>query len=258
MSDDRTAPIPATRPVYLSTWPRLRRLLGFRYFERNRRGWMLRTDWLEMSNAWGLALEISQYDGEDGDEGPLLHVNPIYGAFYFHLPKHWRMPVCIENEHASWGFSWRISQDGDHEYVHTHWGNRTKLLRLPFLSFGHCLHEIRRADATWSVAGDEYSQPYSDLRHVETHPYRYLMRDGSVQHRTATVHVDRRTWKRRWVPGWIPGAYKVRTGIEVLFSDEVGERTNSWKGGTIGCGYDLRPGETMRDCLMRMERERTF
>jgi len=29
--------------------------------------------------------------------------------------------------------------------------------------------------------------------------------------------------------------------IDVQFSDEVGERSGSWKGGTIGCAYEMRP-----------------
>lgn len=251
----RKAIIPAVRYHSLRNWPRLRRVIGFRDFERTRRGWMLRTSWLELSSAWGLAFEVIQDDGEDGDEGPLLHFTPIYGAFYVHLPKAWRMRGS--EERRTWGFSWRWSRDGA-EYVHTHWSRRTKLFSVPVLDFGRCVHEVRRADGTWAVAASEYAPPYSDRRQVEVHPYRYLMRDGSIQHRTATVHVNRRTWKRRWVPGWAPGAYQVRTSIDVTFSDEVGERSGSWKGGTIGCGYDLLPGETALDCLQRMERERTF
>jgi hypothetical protein len=50
----------------------------------------------------------------------------------------------------------------------------------------------------------------------------------------------------------------VRTSIEVGFDDEVGERTGSWKGGTIGCGYDMLPDESAVQCLRRMERERKF
>ena len=37
-----------------------------------------------------------------------------------------------------------------------------------------------------------------------------------------------------------------------LRSDEVGEETGSWKGGTIGCGYNLKPGETAEECFDRM------
>lgn len=41
-----------------------------------------------------------------------------------------------------------------------------------------------------------------------------------------------------------------------------GKRQNfyedSWKGGTIGCGYALRPNESPYECLKRMEQERKF
>jgi hypothetical protein len=44
----------------------------------------------------------------------------------------------------------------------------------------------------------------------------------------------------------------------VVFSAEVGERSGSWKGGCIGCGYDLLPDELPEECLRRMERDRKF
>jgi hypothetical protein len=44
----------------------------------------------------------------------------------------------------------------------------------------------------------------------------------------------------------------------IEFNDEVGERTGSWKGGTLGCGYNLLPNETPLECLRRMEKERKF
>lgn len=45
---------------------------------------------------------------------------------------------------------------------------------------------------------------------------------------------------------------------EVEFSDEVGERTGSWKGGTIGCSFDIQKGETAEQALKRMEKTREF
>lgn len=91
------------------------------------------------------------------------------------------------------------------------------------------------------------------LSEKETHPYRYIRRSGEVQERTATINVESRLWTRYWLPHRL---YK-RT-INVEFNDEVGERTGSWKGGTIGCGYDMLTGETPLQCLRRMERERKF
>ncbi len=33
---------------------------------------------------------------------------------------------------------------------------------------------------------------------------------------------------------------------------------DDWKGGTIGCGYNLLPNEHHLDCLKKMEKERKF
>jgi hypothetical protein len=96
-----------------------------------------------------------------------------------------------------------------------------------------------------------------DGREVQMHPYRYKLKNGSIQHRTAAVTVDRMVWRPRCLR-WTGLIEKVRVYIDVQFSDEVGERTGSWKGGTIGCSYNLQPGETPLECLRRMERERVF
>lgn len=46
--------------------------------------------------------------------------------------------------------------------------------------------------------------------------------------------------------------------IDVQFDGEVGERSGSWKGGTVGCSYDKLPTEGIEQCLRRMEKEREF
>ena len=89
------------------------------------------------------------------------------------------------------------------------------------------------------------------LGEPETHPYRYVLRSGEVQERTATIKVEQRTWLRPWLP-W----KKVRRYIDVAFNDEVGERSGSWKGGVLGCGFNMNPGETALQALRRMEAER--
>jgi hypothetical protein len=69
--------------------------------------------------------------------------------------------------------------------------------------------------------------------------------------------VEEREWRPRWFK-WTSLFARKRKTINVDFNDEVGERTGSWKGGTLGCGYDLLPNETPLECLRRMERERKF
>lgn len=96
-------------------------------------------------------------------------------------------------------------------------------------------------------------QRHRVLTEPESHSYRYTLRNGTVQERTATIRVEDGRWTRNWLP-----RAKESRWIDVQFSDEVGERTGSWKGGTIGCSYTMLPGETPLDTLRRMERERKF
>lgn len=91
------------------------------------------------------------------------------------------------------------------------------------------------------------------LGEPESHPYRYTLRSGEAQDRTATIKPERRLWTRPWFPWRRESRY-----IDIEFSDEVGERSGSWKGGVLGCGFDMLPGERPVDCLRRMETERSF
>ena len=91
------------------------------------------------------------------------------------------------------------------------------------------------------------------LSNPDTYPYTYVLANGCRQTPTATFHAVRMTWWRPWLP-----FFRSRNYIHVEFDSEVGEGVNSWKGGTIGCGYDMKRGETARQALRRMERERKF
>lgn len=140
------------------------------------------------------------------------------------------------------------------------WWVRGVTLHLNPFEWRYMRTEVRRPDGTWVLSGesDKLGEPSKpDGREVMTYPYRYALKNGTVQDRTATVYAERRAWRPRCLR-WTGLIEKVRTSIDVIFSDEVGERSGSWKGGCTGCGYELRPGEDMEQCLRRMERERKF
>jgi hypothetical protein len=88
-------------------------------------------------------------------------------------------------------------------------------------------------------------------------PYTYALKSGVVQQRIATVNGEEREWRLHWLP-WLPWPRKVHRSINVQFSDEVGEKSGSWKGGCVGCSADWLPGESLEQALRRMERERKF
>lgn len=150
-----------------------------------------------------------------------------------------------------WGFGWFESS------LALNWGDYTKHLYAPWM-WDHCIHEVRRPDGSWvKYVGSYERDKEPDGREVQQFPYRYTLRSGEVQERIATVYVERRTWKWRWF-SFLPWPKLIRQSIDIAFSDEVGERTGSWKGGCIGCGWDMLDGETMEQTLLRMQATREF
>lgn len=133
----------------------------------------------------------------------------------------------------------------------------------------HQKHEVRCADGSWEPfvgsweigtsargrIGGGKNEP--DKRETFTYPYRYILQNGTAQDRVATIYVDRREWRPRCFQ-WTSLFAKVRTTIDIVFDEEVGEKTGSWKGGCTSCGWELLPGEAPEAALRRMERTRTF
>lgn len=105
---------------------------------------------------------------------------------------------------------------------------------------------------------------YDNFSNVSVDPssifkfYDFLDRhDGTVL--TARVNIEEREWVRgkwswlRFLLKRVPGCRIVRRTMEIEFSDEVGPRKGSWKGGTIGMGFDMLPGETLDECMTRFQ-----
>lgn len=79
----------------------------------------------------------------------------------------------------------------------------------------------------------------------------------------ATCLIEEREWHRGegWFK-WLRFFYepKIRRSLDIAFSAEVGPEKGSWKGGTIGHGIDMLPGESpkaafQRYCLKTHERK---
>lgn len=121
--------------------------------------------------------------------------------------------------------------------LHLHWGKQRGKRNDPFTVI----------DMPWQWRHKEHKI----LSEPETHPYKYVLRNGEVQDREATIKKESRLWWRPWLP-----FRRLEYSIDVAFDKEVGERSGTWKGGVFGCGYTMQPGETPRDTLRRMEAER--
>ncbi|MEM6668533.1 MAG: hypothetical protein AAF661_04885 [Pseudomonadota bacterium] len=196
-----------------------------------------------------LALKLYRYSDEDNGD-----LNIGLGLVEFFISSPIALPL---GDPSQFGNSWGFSTGSDWHGIHLNWGGRCKILDWPW-AWTHHSTEHRLADGSWwrEPTPRKGKSVVCAMPNLEIHtlPYRYVPKNGTEQNVTATVRVERMTWRRRWLP-WLK---KSRTSINVNFDGEVGERVHDWKGGTTGCAYDMRPGETAEDSLRRMERDRTF
>lgn len=119
-----------------------------------------------------------------------------------------------------------------------------------------------RKDGTWEheTKGNHknfWEEKWKDVIWNKTYDYKYILTSGEVQKIKATIKVEEMEWRMNWFK-WTSFGNKISKTIDVTFNGEVGEEIGSWKGGTIGCGYNLLPNETPLQCLRRMEKERKF
>ena len=120
---------------------------------------------------------------------------------------------------------------------------------LPFVSYVFDFHRVMDVNGEW------VDYKYDDKSIAkEVYDYSYTLKNGETQNRKAECYREKRQWHRKW----FPFVKMTRENIDVSFSEEVGEQTGSWKGGTVGCGYDLMEDESIKSCLSRMEKEREF
>lgn len=74
----------------------------------------------------------------------------------------------------------------------------------------------------------------------------FLIDDFDGQRITATTHIEEREWKfgEKWC-SWLSlfRRNKVRRSLSIEFDKECGPEKGSWKGGTMGTGIDMLPGE---------------
>lgn len=183
-----------------------------------------------------------------------LRISMLLVSLYLHVP--WRKVYPDYHQCSGPLFGFMFSDD----VLFLRYGQdtgasnrkRTKIINMPW-AWKHERHEVLNVFGEWEPARYPWRGDEPDGRVVSTHPYLYVLKSGEQQLRDAEIFVERRTWTRWWIP-----FRRVEKSINVEFSDEVGERTGTWKGGTVGCGYEMKAGESAVQCLRRMERERVF
>lgn len=140
-------------------------------------------------------------------------------------------------------------------------GSRWWTWDIPFFTSVHIRHQVECESGMvdYDTLMKREDKTYVALKDNEyVHKYHYDYKDsfdGTIV--PCTYWVEEREWRRKWLT-WCKIGRIVRRYIEIEFDGEVGKGKESWKGGCIGCSYDLLAGETPEECIKRMERERKF
>lgn len=199
---------------------------------------------------------------------PHLHIAVPGIQVFFRLPR-WRILERLtrgpnDMDRRGYGFAGRFGHDWQGD-VHWQWGKRSGITHMPWgwnKRKGDYRREYLATDGQWH-SRDVFPHDWvpEEDRGPEpikvSKPYPYLTRGGEFQGDiTATAHMERTHMIYR-VFG-IAVRRVTKHSIDVAFDKEVGSERGSWKGGTVGCGYDMKPGETISETLHRMRRERSF
>ncbi len=185
-----------------------------------------------------------------------------WGVLYIHLPIRTGIQDCSS---AAWG---AVYMEDTLMVYHGGGGNfqggpKAKLFYMPW-SLQWCRTSTLLDDGTWhndthsnrykSVGYDNTPKQNDVMEWKEVHPFVDRYDETTV---LATIGIVEREWRRKWLM-WIPLFGLKRKTIEIEFDQEVGRSKGSWKGGTIGCSYEMIGNETPLECLTRMQIEREF
>nr|WP_298658562.1 hypothetical protein [uncultured Flavobacterium sp.] len=189
-----------------------------------------------------------------------------WGRLYIRLPIKTGIQDC---DSAAWGINYHnnkfwiyVGGAGNFEG-----GKKWKTITMPWdmkwvrtstkMKDGYdWFHETKDNKFYWN-GNEETAGTYAwrkKNRWSETYDYTDTY-DGTVV--KATISLCEMEW-RPLLFQWTRLFAKKRTYIDVEFSEGIGKGKGSWKGGTVGCSYTIKPDETPLDCLRRMESERDF
>lgn len=118
-------------------------------------------------------------------------------------------------------------------------------------------------DANMNLVWSERFDMTSEQRREQPDRYKIMgdmtrksfkFRDYDGEEIIVDTHVEHRVWKRgtkafKWLSWFMPNIDK--RILELQFRKEVGPRKGEWKGGLMGMGYQMKPGETMEETFQR-------
>ncbi len=212
----------------------------------------------------------------DSEECCNIHFN-LLGLFslyvYFDIPQRWvsstsmyrKLHVALDSEqlYISWT-TWPDRDDGDEhskcKIFYYPW--RWEFVEKRFLSPDRTLSMF--VPLKW----EEMPKPLDSWIKVLPFTYKWKTKkydvergedsateyEEHVQETQATVYIESMEWKRLC----FPFIRMKKILLEVSFAQGMGPQRGGWKGGITGMSFAIKPGETIEQCVTRMQTEVVF
>jgi hypothetical protein len=107
-------------------------------------------------------------------------------------------------------------------------------------------------EAQRKKGGAHWDEQHAFTKAVPKAVFEFTDFDGKVIQ--ATTHIEEREWRfgEKWC-SWLSvfRAPRIRRSLDIEFSKEVGPEKGSWKGGTLGHGIEMLPGESAESAFRR-------
>lgn len=181
-----------------------------------------------------------------------------WGQFYINLPIKTGRDQC---ENPTYGFYFYGEGQKIPDQLWIRRGKKSTVIELPWYRIFY-RKSVMMKDFTWETARRLQKYRFDEPEILEKtftqiFDYTYTLKSGEVQRVKATITVEEMEWRPKWFM-WTSVFAMVRRSIDISFNDQIGERSGSWKGGVLGCSYEMLKGETPEETLRRMEMFRKF
>ena len=220
-----------------------------------------RNDWMSFYPGfykWSFVIGDDGY----GEDKIRIRFSILYGSFYISIPYKFKKKN-YSGESIEYGFSFYSIEGWFPDNLILFYGRKSKFIHFPW-ELDWYRTSLLLKDNTWETEkkGDSksfFDEKWNDKKFLEQYYYTYKPngKERKIQRTVATISVYEREWRQRWLK-WTKLFSRVKRVIDVEFAHEIGEMVGTYKGGTIGCSYEILPGETPEQTLKRMEKERRF
>jgi len=206
---------------------------------------------LNIYSGWGFMIKYLT-KGYNDYGYPLFIFQLIYGNFFLTLP--WKHNIKSDPGHdaPSYGITYHNSS------LMFYWNRKCKIWNLPY-SYTWIRTSLLLKDKTWEheTKGNYksfYEEPWLSKQWQFTMPYKHKTTNEGVIDLFITCHITEREWRQKWLK-WTKRGAKIKRTLDVDFSEEVGPRRGSYKGGVLGTGFIIPKSGNYYDALKTMEKE---